>query len=99
MRPVRRLAELLAHYPPLGMRRKVGEFFQDEYPLLTIIDETPARTDFNAARNHAITLIEIHDDYTEAKAGRPEPKFEALKRSALILAVTAWESFIVDTVT
>lgn len=84
---------------PHDMRQKIGEFFRDQYPSLTIIDETRARTDFSAARNHAITLIEIHDEYTEAKAGRPEPRFEALKRSALILAVTAWESFIEDTVT
>lgn len=81
------------------MRQKVGEYFRDKYPLYTIFRETPARTDFNAARDQAITLIEIHDDCTGAKAGRPEPRLEALKRSALVLAVTAWESFVEDTVT
>src|SRR5438034_514622 len=79
------------------MRQKIGEFFKDVYPPLTIIQETPARTDFNAARDHAITLIKIHDEYTGAKPGRPKPELEALKRAALILAVTAWESFIEDT--
>ena len=81
------------------MRQKVGEFFQDVYPPMTVITETRARTDFSAARNYAITLISIHDTSTGGKAGRPRQELEALKRSALILAVTAWESFVEDTVT
>lgn len=65
---------------------------------MAIVTETPARTDFNAARDHAITLINIHDERSGGAKGRPPQELEALKRSALILAVTAWESFVEDTV-
>ena len=79
-------------------KRAKSEFLDDHFPPLAIISETSARTDFRAARAHAITLIGVHDDLTGAKAGRPQPRLEALKRSALILGVTAWESFVEDTV-
>ena len=78
------------------MRKKVGDFFEDDNPPGSI--ETQARTDFNAAREYAISLIRIHDDLTGGNPGRPPIDLEALKRSALILAVTAWESFVEDTV-
>lgn len=80
------------------MRKKVGDYFQDVYPDATPFVETRARTDFKAARRYAISLIDIHDDKTGGTAGRPPVELEALKRSALILAVTAWESFVEDTV-
>jgi hypothetical protein len=80
------------------MRAKVGQFFRDRYPSGRLFVETQARTDFNAARDYAISLIEIHDARTGGKAGRPPVQLEALKRSSLILAVTAWESFVEDTV-
>lgn len=80
------------------MRTKVGEYFQDVHPPGNPFVETQARTDFNAARGYAISLVEIHDTLTGGGAGRPPMQFEALKRSALILAVTAWESFVEDTV-
>lgn len=80
------------------MRKKVGEFFEDVYPDYSPFVETRARTDFKAARRYAVSLIEIHDAKTGGKAGRPPEELEALKRSALILAVTAWESFVEDTV-
>ena len=80
------------------MRQKFGDFFQDHYPALTPFVETQARTDFKAARAYAISLLDIHDTATGARAGRPPIQYEALKRSALILAVTAWESFVEDTV-
>lgn len=81
------------------MRKKVGEFYRDEYPPLQPFTESRARTDFTSARNYAISLIDIHDLLTGGKVGRPRQDFEALKRSALILAVTAWESFVEDTLT
>lgn len=81
------------------MKQKVGEFFRDVYPANTIIRETPARTDFTATRDHAITLVRIHDQATGGGKGRPPQELEALKRSALILAVTAWESFVEDSFT
>lgn len=81
------------------MREKVAGLFQDSYPSDAIIGATSARWDFTAARDDAITLLRIHDQETGGKSGRPEPRLEALKRSALILAVTAWESFVEDTLT
>jgi hypothetical protein len=80
------------------MKKKVGDYFQDVYPPLVVITETRARTNFAAARSHAITLLRIHDQKTGGGRGRPPQELEALKRSALILAVTAWESFVEDTV-
>ena len=77
------------------MRKKIGELFMDEYGS-RIVNATVARWDFTAARDDAITLLRIHDQETSGKSGRPEPRLEALKRSALILAVTAWESFVKD---
>jgi hypothetical protein len=50
-------------------------------PLLTIITETPARTDFNAARDHAITLIKIHDEKTGGAKERP---LQELDRAAFL---------------
>ncbi|EFK96541.1 conserved hypothetical protein [sediment metagenome] len=80
-------------------KQKVGDFYVDSYPTGAVVTETIARTDFNAARTHAITLINIHDEKTGGGKGRPPQELEALKRSALILAITAWESFVEDTVT
>jgi hypothetical protein len=80
------------------MRQKSGEFFRDVYKPSVIITETRARTDFNAARDDAIILLQTHDHASGGKAGRPKRELEALKRSALILTVTAWESFVEDTV-
>jgi hypothetical protein len=84
----------------LPVREKVGELFQDRYPRGSIIQyNTRARVDFEVARDDAINLLKIHDQATGGKSGRPKPELETLKRSALILAVTAWESFVEDTVT
>lgn len=80
------------------MRVTIKGFFYDQSPSGVSLVETQARTDFKAARGYAISLIEIHDTITKGKAGRPPTQYEALKRSALILAVTAWESFVEDTV-
>jgi hypothetical protein len=80
------------------MKTQVGDFYNDVYPVGSSIVESQARTDFKAARGYAISLIDIHDSHTGGTAGRPPTQLEALKRSSLILAVTAWESFIEDTV-
>lgn len=79
------------------MRKLDGELFCDSYAPLAVISETVARTNFNAARNDAIILLRIHDQATGGKAGRPKSDLAALKRSALILSVTAWESFVEET--
>lgn len=86
------------------IRKKVNELFGDWYPPLRggsflLMQETRSRTDFNMARDDAVMLLRIHDRETGRKSGRPKPELEALKRSALILSVTAWESFVEDTVT
>jgi hypothetical protein len=86
------------------IRKKVNELFEDWRPTLrtgdiVFIHETRARIDFSMARYDAVTLLRIHDRETGRKSGRPKPELEALKRSALILSVTAWESFVEDTVT
>ena len=44
------------------------------------------------------TLLRLHDTETERKRGRPPVTIEVLKRSALILTVTAWEAFIEDAI-
>lgn len=80
------------------MRKRVKGLFRDVYTPLAVITETAARTDFGAAHSDAITLLDIHDEKTGGKSGRPNRELETLKRSALILAVTAWESFVEDTV-
>ena len=72
------------------------ELLQNTYPAT--YRETEARANFNEARNHAISLIRIHDSLTGGAVGRPDGEYEALKKSALILAVTAWESFVEGTV-
>lgn len=89
---------LHSHWRFTLAKRTISDFYFDSHPPLAIISETPARTDFNAARYHAITLIKIHDEKSGGNQGRPPQELEALKRSALILAVTAWESFVEDTV-
>ncbi|MCI0698256.1 DUF4160 domain-containing protein [candidate division KSB1 bacterium] len=81
------------------MKKKVGDFPQDVHLSNVVFNETRARTDFNFARNHAITLVNIHDQKKGGSKRRPSQELEALKRSALILTVTAWESFVEDTVT
>lgn len=82
----------------MATKKSNDGFYFDDYPPLVVITATMERWDFTAARQDAITLIRIHDDKTGARAGRPPEELEALKRSALILAVTAWESFVEDTV-
>ena len=81
------------------MRKKVGELLEDAYPSDSVIFQSQARMNFGLARHDPITLLAIHDQGTGRKWGHQKPEFEALKRSALILAVTAWESFVEDTVT
>jgi len=77
---------------------KSGDFLVDSYPPATIVTATTPRWDFMASQRDVITLIRIHDEQTGGAKGRPPQDLEALKRSALILAVTAWESFVEDTV-
>lgn len=58
---------------------------------------TTARFNFEHAIEDVSLLLRQHDDLTGRKGGRPRRELEVLKRSALILVVTAWESYIEDT--
>jgi RiboL-PSP-HEPN len=58
---------------------------------------TNARANFNFFLHDIDTLIRAHDASTGKKQGRAKPELDVFKRSALILLVTAWESFIEDT--
>lgn len=80
------------------MRKRLNGIWRDVYPSLWIISETPERTNFHFAAGQAIRLLSIHDGFTRQKRGRPSEDLEALKRAALILIVTAWESFVECTV-
>lgn len=42
-------------------------------------------------------LISMHNEVTRKLPGRPSENLEVLKRAAVILTVTAWESYIEDT--
>lgn len=55
-----------------------------------------AAMDFKGAISDADALLWIHARFSTGKSGRPEDRLEALKRSALILAVTAWETYVED---
>jgi hypothetical protein len=80
------------------MRKLIGDYYHDNFPVHPVHVESQARTDFREARDYAISLIDIHDEKTLSKAGRPPKELDALKSSSLILAVTAWESFVEDSV-
>jgi hypothetical protein len=56
-----------------------------------------ARWHFEFALNDVRVLLKMHDNQTQRKRGKPDASLEVLKRSGLILTVTAWESFIEDT--
>jgi hypothetical protein len=51
---------------------------------------------FAFAAKDVKTLLRLHDDESGGGRGRPPDAVEVLKRSAVILSVTAWEAFIED---
>ncbi len=42
-------------------------------------------------------LLDIHDDKSEKKTGTPDKSLEVLKRAGVFLVISAWETFIEDT--
>ncbi len=54
---------------------------------------------FRQAMKDVQCLLDLHDTKTLCRRGRPVESLEVLKRSALILTVTAWETFIEDVIT
>jgi RiboL-PSP-HEPN len=58
---------------------------------------TNARVNFDFALGDVKILLSLHDQRTGGGKGRPARELEVLKRAGVILAVTAWETFIEDT--
>lgn len=56
-----------------------------------------ARANFGFAMGDVQRLLALHDAETRRRPGRPNPDLEVFKRAGVILAVTAWETFIEDT--
>jgi hypothetical protein len=53
---------------------------------------------FEFAIEDAERLLKLHDSETQRQRGRPSRQVEVFKRAAIILSITAWESFIEDTI-
>jgi hypothetical protein len=58
---------------------------------------TNARFNFDFALADVKILLKAHDSVTGRGKGRPARELEVFKRAGVILAVTAWETFIEDT--
>lgn len=59
--------------------------------------KTWARHNFDFALNDVRSLLKTHDSQTKRKRGKPDESLEVLKRAGVILVVSAWETFIEDT--
>ena len=57
---------------------------------------TIRKADFEKSISDVKTLMSLYDELASTKSGRPHVEYEVLKRAAIILLVTAWESFIED---
>src|SRR5260370_21013950 len=60
---------------------------------------TFARFNVEAAIEAVSIVLKTHDAETKRAAGRPSRSLEVFKRTGVILAVTAWEAYIEDTLT
>src|SRR5215472_2676416 len=60
---------------------------------------TFARANFDFAMRDVARLLQLYDAGVRERRGPPSADLEVFKRAGLILAVTAWESFVEDTVT
>src|ERR1044072_8210427 len=56
------------------------------------------RANFRAALGDVARLLALHDAETKRQPGRPSPDVEVFKRAGVILSVTAWETFVEDTI-
>src|ERR1035441_10622933 len=59
---------------------------------------TFAHGNFESAMGDVKELLRHHDTETNRRPGRPSSRLEVLKRAAIIMSITAWESFIEDTI-
>jgi hypothetical protein len=64
---------------------------------MNIIYMTRARLNFEYFKEDVSILLKTHDSETKRAAGRPNRDLEVFKRAGVILAVTAWEAYIEDT--
>jgi hypothetical protein len=64
---------------------------------MQITTSTFARINFQYAIGDVTILVERHDAQTNRAAGRPDRNLEVFKRAGVILAITAWEAYIEDT--
>lgn len=64
---------------------------------MTIYSATIARFNFEYALQDVALLLKHHDSLHGGAPGRPRRELEVFKRSAVILTVTAWESYIEHT--
>jgi len=55
-----------------------------------------ALANFEFAIDDVRRLLKLHDAETKRHSGRPSRQIEFFKRAAIILSITAWESFIED---
>src|SRR5262245_60345068 len=58
-----------------------------------------AEANFSAGILNAELLLIIHDRLAGKGPGRPSDWYEVLKRSAIILSITAWETYVEDKIT
>lgn len=73
------------------------EFLEQNFddPKLRIL--TQASGNFAFAVSDIYHLLDFYDEQTGT--GRPDPRFEVLKRTGVILTITAWETFVEDVLT
>lgn len=62
-----------------------------------IVDIVMTKLDFEEAIKDIDILLQLHDLVTGGTPGRPKQELAVLKRSGIILTVTAWETFVEDT--
>jgi RiboL-PSP-HEPN len=65
--------------------------------ISSIRNATNERFNFEFALGDAEILLKFHDSSTGRSKGRPARDLEVFKRAGVILAVTAWETFVEDT--
>jgi hypothetical protein len=68
---------------------------RDDFKSLRML--TQATGNFAFAMNDIYSLVDFYDKQTGS--GKPAPKYGVFKRTATILTVTAWETFVEDTLT
>jgi len=62
------------------------------------IDLLQKQADFDFAMEDVNRLLKLHSEATQRSRGQPSRDLEVFKRAALILGITAWESFVEDTI-